>query len=234
MSHPTPTRVPPRALAALGLAALLAACAGAARSTADAGVVDLPAVAATPPLAVPDTLDEPRAIEAGLAPPPGPYAPGFDAVHYDITLALPDGGERIRGRVTARIALVEPRTDTLALDLTGLGVAGVRVDGLDTAFRQDTGKLHVPVSADAAVGDTIAVEVAYAGEPDDGLIIGENLHGERAAFADNWPNRARFWFPSIDHPSDKASVAFSVEAPAGWRVIANGELLEAPDRKSVV
>ncbi|MCG8466841.1 MAG: M1 family metallopeptidase, partial [Gemmatimonadetes bacterium] len=46
------------------------------------------------------------------------------------------------------------------------------------------------------------------------------------AFADNWPNRARWWFPSNDHPADKATVRFDVTAPVGWAVVANGRLSE--------
>src|SRR5690606_19916934 len=99
----------------------------------------------------------------------------------------------------------------------------VRVDGVAVAHRLEAGKLYIPVPAAARVGDTITVEVAYEGRPDDGLIIGPNVHGRRTAFADNWPNRARFWFPSIDHPGDKATVAFAVSAPEPWVVIANGE-----------
>ena len=169
------------------------------------------------------SIVEPDPIPPGQAPPPGPYAPGFDAVHYDIALALPDTGSIIRGITRARIALVEPRADTLRLDLAGLAVERVRVNGHDAAHRHEAGKIHVPIPADAAVGDTITVEVAYVGRPDDGLIIGTNVHGRRTAFADNWPDRARFWFPSIDHPSDKATVAFAVSAPEPWAVVANGE-----------
>jgi hypothetical protein len=67
--------------------------------------------------------------------------------------------------------------------------------------------------------------VRYSGTPDDGLILQENVHGQRTAFMDNWPNRARFWLPSVDHPADKATVRFTVHAPAAWRVIANGRLV---------
>src|SRR5690606_35729213 len=90
----------------------------------------------------------------------------------------------------------------------------------DVAFRHDAGRLHIPVPATGT--DTLRVEVRYDGTPDDALVIRDNVHGTRTAFADNWPNRARFWFPSIDHPSDKASVSFAVRAPQGWTVIANG------------
>jgi aminopeptidase N len=47
-------------------------------------------------------------------------------------------------------------------------------------------------------------------------------------FADNWPNRARFWFPSVDHPSDKATVRYMVHAPESWAVVANGRLVGQP------
>ncbi|HEX7119570.1 MAG TPA: M1 family aminopeptidase [Longimicrobiales bacterium] len=183
-----------------------------------AGLAPAPTLGQQPP--------EPPPIEPGQAPPPGPYAPGFDAVHYDLALTLPDTGSTIRGIMAARIAVVAPRRDTLALDLSGLAVERVRVGGRDVAYRHEAGKLYIPVPAGAGVGDTLAVEVAYGGRPDDGLIIGKNVHGRRTAFADNWPDRARFWFPSIDHPSDKATVAFAVSAPAPWTVLANGERID--------
>ena len=128
----------------------------------------------------------------------------------------------IRGRTTVVVALRAPRASTLALDLTGLIVDGVYVQRDSVAFAYDAGKLHIPMPAAAKVGDTVNVEVVYHGHPDDGLIIRQNVHGDRTAFADNWPDRARFWFPCIDHPSDKATVAFTVNAPAGWVVLANG------------
>ncbi|MEX0822297.1 MAG: M1 family metallopeptidase [Rhodothermales bacterium] len=170
--------------------------------------------------------EEPEPIQAGVAPPPGPYAPGFDAVHYHIRLVLPDEGNFIEGTTTGRFRVVPPQRDTLSLDLTGLAVTNVEVGGQAAAFRLDAGKLHVKMPAGVKVGDTLAVAVAYRGEPDDGLIIGANLHGEPAAFADNWPNRARYWFPSIDHPSDKATVTFEVHVPPapGRMVIANGRM----------
>ena len=74
----------------------------------------------------------------------------------------------------------------------------------------------------------MTVTVAYSGVPDDALNLGPNVHGDRSAFADNWPNRARFWFPSVDHPSDKATVRYTIHAPEAWVVVANGHLTGAP------
>jgi len=178
------------------------------------------------------SASEPSPIEAGMAPPPGPYAPGFDAVHYDIAISLPDTGTFIRAQTTAHIRIEAPRPDTLSLDLTGLAVGTVHVDGQNLVFKHEGGKLHIPIPEALDSGDTLRVEVDYTGHPDDGLILGPNIHGAPSAFSDNWPNRARFWFPSIDHPSDKATVSFMIKAQPGRQVIANG-VFESDDDPTI-
>ena len=57
--------------------------------------------------------------------------------------------------------------------------------------------------------------------PRDGLIAGNTVRGRRAFYGDNWPNRARYWLPTIDHPGDKARVLWSVRAPRTMRVVTN-------------
>ena len=77
--------------------------------------------------------------------------------------------------------------------------------------------------------------VWYHGEPADGLILGLNRHGDFVVFADNWPDRARYWFPGVDHPSDKASVELEVVAPRELEVVGNGALagrVDLPDGRA--
>lgn len=64
--------------------------------------------------------------------------------------------------------------------------------------------------------------IKYSGIPKDGLIISSNLYGDRTFFGDNWPNRAQNWFPCVDHPSDKATIEYTIKAPNYYQVIANG------------
>ena len=166
---------------------------------------------------------------------PGEYDLAPDVLHYDIELAL--GGPAIEARATLS---VRPNGATrLPLDLTGLGVRSVRVDDQPVSFEYEDGKLRVPLGgrrgeaadandAGAGAADPVRVSVAYHGVPDDGLILRDNVHGAPAAFVDNWPNRARFWLPSVDHPSDKATAAFTVHAPSAWQVVANGALAAEP------
>jgi len=175
---------------------------------------------------------EPAPVAAGRVPAYAAYAPGFDVLHYRIAIALPESGTHIAATATLSVAVVAPRRDTLRLDLSGLRATAVQAATRGAAlrpaaFRQGDGRLFVAVPAEARTGDTLRIEIAYEGEPDDGLIIRQNVRGSRAIFADNWPDRARFWFPSIDHPGDKATVEFEVRAPRGWEVVANGNRVGA-------
>lgn len=170
---------------------------------------------------------EPEPVAAGRVPPAGPYLPGFDVRHYDIVLTLPDTGTFIEGRTSIDIARTGEAGDTLRLDFVGLRALSVTVTPAGrspeaAAFRQDDGRLFVALPRAATRASDLRVEVSYDGVPDDGLILRHNVHGAPSAFVDNWPDRARFWFPSVDHPSDKATVRYEVRAPAGFEVIANG------------
>ncbi len=62
--------------------------------------------------------------------------------------------------------------------------------------------------------------------PADGLKIGPTKYGDRSFFNENWPNRARHWLPTVDHPYDKATSEFIVTAPVKYKVVSNGLLQE--------
>ncbi len=154
-----------------------------------------------------------------------------DILAYEIGLSIPDTGTEVAGRTRIRY-VVRGGPGPLVLDFdTVLTVDSVIIAGATRPPRvggwrwvTDGGPAAVAVDHWGAPGDTLEVCVHYHGSPRDGLFIQDNVHGERTAFADNWPNRARHWFPGEDHPSDKAAAAFVVEVPAGWRAVANGVL----------
>jgi aminopeptidase N len=159
---------------------------------------------------------------------------GQDIINYEIVLSIPDRGNSIEAAVSVRYLVVHER-GALVLDFDrALRVDSVMlVDGRAArreewrwAPRDGKGDLLV-IDQWGEEGDTLSVTVHYQGEPKDGLIIRNNVHGQRTAFADNWPDRAHHWFPSEDHPSDKATVSFRIETPSGWRAVANGSLIDS-------
>ncbi|HEY7530100.1 MAG TPA: M1 family metallopeptidase, partial [Gemmatimonadota bacterium] len=150
-----------------------------------------------------------------------------NVLHYDIGLELPASGKLVAGRTGVLVEAVAPLA-TVPLDFVGMTVDSVRVAGAAAAFRRDGGKLEVDVPPLAA-GARAEIVVWYHGEPQDGLAIEPRPDGGQAAFSDNWPDRARFWFPGVDHPSDKATVDFTIDAPAEMEVVANGYLRDVTD-----
>jgi aminopeptidase N len=144
-----------------------------------------------------------------------------DVRMYAITVTIPDTGSVVQAVASVSVRAFE--YDTIRLDLEGMQVDSVwRIEGIDrgmsTSFQYDGHVITVPTGGRAPSG----LAIKYHGSPQDGLIIGTNARGRRVAFADNWPERARYWIPTIDEPRDKALVAFNVKTPSSWRVIANG------------
>lgn len=151
-----------------------------------------------------------------------PYRPGVDVSSYAFELTLPQSGNEIRARATI-MAGRRMTLDTLVLDLMKLAVDSVQVSGKAREFKRDTATIRIPLTAED--GAALRVMVAYHGEPSDGLIIRETAERGWSAFGDNWPNRARFWLPTVDHPSDKATVSWTIDAPSALTIVGNGAQL---------
>jgi len=164
-----------------------------------------------------------------------PRQPGVDALHYVFRLTLGDDSNEIRGEATVNLRFVADNVREVFLDLAstsdgkGMTVSTVTRDGLPMSFTHRNNRLHIPFPSSLPVGGEVSVIVQYRGIPVDGLRLIANMHGERTAFSENWPNRARQWLPMIDHPYDKATGEFIVTAPAHYQVVANGLLVEEVD-----
>ena len=168
---------------------------------------------------------EPPPVQPGIPALPGEYDLAADVLHYDVEILF--RGPAIVAR--ARIDVAVNGAQELPLDFTGLAVEQASVDDREVTFDYEDGKLTIPLNP---ASDTAIVDIRYRGVPDDGLIIRTNTRGRPSAFVDNWPNRTRFWMPSVDHPSDKATASFTVHAPEEWEVVANGRMVGEPQPTS--
>jgi aminopeptidase N len=153
-----------------------------------------------------------------------------DILDYGIEISIPDRGKEIIAATRVRY-VVRGGDGPLLLDFDKVfDVDSVQLEDRSATEIADWTWTRAGDSDGLEVrhwgrpGDTLEVAVYYRGKPADGLIIRSNVHGDRTAFADNWPDRAHHWFPSEDHPSDKTTVQFAVSVPFGWRVVANGSL----------
>jgi aminopeptidase N len=161
---------------------------------------------------------------AATAQEPRPYRPAFDVVDYALTIDLPDTGATIRANALLSVTRTG-RSDTLVLDLLDLGVDRIMVDGRAAKFTRLPATIAIPLPRKGSGKAQYKVSIDYGGAVTDGLIVRTDSAGRWTYFGDNWPNRARHWIPSIDHPSDKATVTWRVRAPSGRTVVANGKLV---------
>ncbi|MBO6575610.1 MAG: M1 family metallopeptidase [Rhodothermales bacterium] len=155
-----------------------------------------------------------------------------DMLNYAFHLTLSDDTDRIEGRAVIDVAFRGAGVDSLRLDLTsvegatGMAVAEVLWNGTTTGHRHEDNVLWVDVPGVSAEDQYGQFEVRYGGVPARGLLIGPNKHGDRTFFSDNWPNWARDWLPTVDHPYDKATNEFIVTAPGHYQIACNGIQIE--------
>jgi aminopeptidase N len=167
-----------------------------------------------------------------------PRQPGIDALHYAFDVTLTDDSDVIEGRAVIELGFVRDGVASVTLDLVnatedkGMTVGSVAWDDALTDFEHRNDRLHVSLPRPSRAGDRRRLTVRYRGTPASGLRIGPNHHGDRTFFSDNWPNRARHWLPTIDHPYDKATCELLVTAPSHYQVISNGLLVEETDLPS--
>jgi len=160
------------------------------------------------------------------------YLPGhgdvsFDVKHYDLELTYKVEGNHLEGR--ARVSC-RARTELheLELDLHGLKVAKVTLDGRRVKYRQRRNRLHVHLDEAMSEGTTFEVGVSYGGHPGQernrhlGTAGWEELTDGALVAAQ--PHGAPSWFPCNDRPSSKASYRVALTVPAEYLVHTNGVL----------
>jgi len=150
---------------------------------------------------------------------------GVDVLHYEFRVDFPARAFPETIHFAATTTAVRRDASWLSLDLTSaMRVDSTRVNGVRVPFTRPGDSVRVALPSGR--NDTVRVAVFYRGLPTDGLIVRRDSVLGWTAFGDNFPDRARQWLATVDHPSDKALVDWIVRAPSTHRVIANGELVE--------
>lgn len=169
-----------------------------------------------------------------------PYFPhegngGYDVSHYDLRLTYGPASHLLSGSDTVT-AVARQNLSRFDLDLSGYTVSAVLVDGSPATFTRAGQELVVTPAAGLPRGHRFRVRVQYAGQPrtitGSPLLLGAPygwIYTKDGAFVGCEPNAAHTWYPSNDHPSDKASFRIAMTVPSTRQVIANGTLA---DRRS--
>ena len=202
--------VPPRLVAALAATTV--------------GLGSLAAVA--PPATARAAAPTPGGESAGDPLFPSMGNSGYQVRHYAIRLAFAPATGRIEAAASVFARARHPLS-SYSLDLQGLHVRSVRVDGHPARFERHGHKLVV--TPRRAVRGRFTTSVAYAGRPTTHIDPDGSSEGwvptDDGATVVSEPVGAMTWFPDNNTPRDKATFAVRVTAPSALAVAGNGELV---------
>ena len=207
---------------------------------------------AAPTTSAADSHDGPRFVRGapGVGDEYFPYAGngGYDVQHYRLRLRYQPPADptvredELRGRLqgVATIRLKATRNlRAFNLDLRGLDVKRVRVDGEPADFAQVRDSAYrrweviVRPRPMLEKGAVAKVTVKYGGATSRPTDLEGALYGwvttADGAIVVNEPDGAMTWYPVSDHPTDKATYSFRVTVPKGLTAVANG----LPARKPI-
>jgi aminopeptidase N len=174
--------------------------------------------------------EPPRSFSPGAAGAGDPYLPGhgnggYDVSGYDLKLRYDPRTDELSG-TAAVTATATQDLSQFNLDLAGLAVSRITVNGAEARSRAEGSELVVLPPAGLPVGRPFTTVVTYAGEPTaiGSADLGEGgwLHTDEGAIALGQPESASTWFPVNDHPGDKATLALEISVPEGLEALGNG------------
>lgn len=160
---------------------------------------------------------------------------GIDVESYLLELDVSPPKKRIDA--TARLSIVaQKKLDVFRLDLSGLKVTAVLVNGQPALFEKRRAKLVIRPNAEIAKGERFNVAIAYEGAPtaiedptDPRFELGWFRYGG-GSYVVSEPVGASSFYPANDEPTDKATFRFEITVPDDYTAVANG----VPDKTRTV
>ncbi|HET7356592.1 MAG TPA: M1 family metallopeptidase [Nocardioidaceae bacterium] len=160
---------------------------------------------------------------------------GYDVRHYRVVLGYRPKHNRIEAVTTIR-ARAEHGLSSFSLDLSGLRVQTVYVDGRSADFTRHGHELIITPTT--PVRGVFTASISYGGHPvrhtdPDGSSEGW-IRTPDGATALGEPVGTMTWIPVDNTPRDKARYTFKVTAPVRLAVVANGLLTRRIRHERVV
>jgi aminopeptidase N len=173
-----------------------------------------------------------RSVAAAKSGPADPFFPrsgnpGYDVSDYDVHLSYLPGSGKLHA-TTSIEATAGQRLRRFSLDLDGLDVTAVSVDGEPAGVARGRGKLKVIPHRSLTAGQAFTTVVHYQGRPEavtdpDGTIEGWYRTGD-GALGVGEPLGTAAWIPCDNTLADKAAFSFRIGVPKGLKGVANGRL----------
>jgi aminopeptidase N len=154
---------------------------------------------------------------------------GYDVSHYEVHLgyAPRSGTLHARDTITAKATAGLKK---LSLDLDGLKVSAVTVDGEAATVSRGKGKIKIRPAAPIAKGSKFTLDVRYGSVPRKVTDTDGSTEGwyrtRDGAVAVGEPIGTAAWLACNNTLRDKATFDVSIEVPRGLKAVSNGRLVK--------
>jgi len=164
----------------------------------------------------------------------------FDVKHYRITLSLHEPTKSFEGETTITFSSTIDGLSHVSLDAESFTVQTVATQDVPLTFTHNEGSLDVTLDRALNMGEETTLSIRYSVTNMNvdsskygigaGYDLGFNFKPKsptnpQIIFTLNFPEGARHWFPSFDHPSDWATHETIITVKDDYRVVANGALV---------
>ncbi|MFC0542510.1 cytosine permease [Kutzneria chonburiensis] len=160
-----------------------------------------------------------------------PYYPkdgngGYTVADYKVDISYDPACRKLVGKAVVTAKTLQ-RLKQFNLDLQGLQVSSVKVNGADAQFsRADEHELVIVPATVLDKDAALIVEITYSGTPESidtpqGK-TGWQILPDGGAMAAGLPHAARTWFPVNDTQVARATFDLTATVPNGWSVVSIG------------
>lgn len=164
-------------------------------------------------------------------------AQAYDVQNYTIRASFDRTNKKVFGDTTVSLKPLKADFRVVELDAVELSFQSVKLDpaGTDLQYKTVPGKVVVTLDKAYGPNDVISIRFKYTATPKKGVYFRDAEIGNRATghssqiWSQGEAEEARYWFPSFDFPSDKATTEEYISADKDETVIGNGEFLGKED-----
>lgn len=163
----------------------------------------------------------------------------IDVLHYDINLKINDHEKTFYGKTSIDFKVLKSKIDTVRFDTETYRVTSVKNDTVSLSFIQANGSVMIAPTSPIYRDEKRKYTIHYQSDGKIADPANYNMGGVRVlglGFFDesednpalvqthSFPEGARHWFPSNDHPADKATSEIVTTVRSDWKVLSNGVL----------
>ncbi|MBN1756531.1 hypothetical protein JW877_10035 [bacterium] len=148
----------------------------------------------------------------------------YDIIKYDFNIEFLIPSEEIQAELKISLGTLA-ELDTIKLDLVDMVVDSIKMEDSDLSFLHTGEVLYIFLPGSIPELTYLELSVWYHGTPSDGYNRYRNMYMDYVFTTLFWASTARYFFPCVDHPGDRALYEAIATVPSDYTVASNGKLI---------